>query len=117
MDKPSCYSFHPSGEDEICSECKFEKACLLRTRTKNTPRRSNPRTKGLSRLKAMKAFCWECKGGTNSWDCEAINCPLYPWSPKGEKEPNLWWNSPVSSWSDTYHEKVEKPILDKSKKK
>ena len=49
----------------------------------------------------MRAFCYECNGGTNhAPDCHAPACPLYPWRSKSEMEPILWWKGPVSTWNE-----------------
>jgi hypothetical protein len=66
----------------------------------------------LSRTKAMAMKCAECMGyyeDEGKVDCTIIGCPLYPWYPYAEHEPNL-------EWTKYNPKRVGKVLLEESKR-
>lgn len=96
MEKPECYGTHEKGHVE-CENCAVVEECKRytgRLRSKNG-------TAGLSRKRAMTAFCWECNGGTShAPDCMDAACPLYPFRKKSKQKPKLWWMEPSKTWNE-----------------
>lgn len=92
-ERPRCYGTYEKESE--CVECDIREQCASYTG------RLNSKTRGLSRSRAIRAFCYECNGGTNhAPDCEDRCCPLYPFRRKNEGEPVLWWAEPTSTWFD-----------------
>ena len=92
-ERPECYGSYDNARR--CGKCALLPPCKRLTGKKNSP------LLGLSRARAMRAFCYECNGGTShAPDCEAPACPLYPWRNKSEKEPSLWWMGAASTWNE-----------------
>lgn len=92
--QPECYGTY-EREHEECVECGIRMECARRTG------KLNSKTRGLSRSRAMKAFCYECNGGTNhAPDCGDPCCPLYAFRKKSTGDPVLWWAQPTSEWSE-----------------
>lgn len=95
-EQPGCYGTYEDDHPD-CSpkKCDWIDRCKRLTGRKNSP------TAGLSRARAMKAFCYECNGGTSfAPDCLSIACPLYPWRTRNELEPNLWWMGAAKTWNE-----------------
>jgi hypothetical protein len=94
MDKPECYGTF-DGSRECLKKCALLDVCRRLTGRLNSP--DSP-TKGLSRKKAIKAFCRSCNGGSTRAGCSAFCCQFYPWLPEHRQlagPPDLWWfNTP-----------------------
>jgi len=62
--------------------------------------KAESRTKGLSMSRAVRAFCWQCNGGTSHVeDCNAPACPLYAFRFKDNIwKADLWWMEKTSQW-------------------
>lgn len=96
---PECYGAF-DGSDTVCTEdCAKMEACRRLKGKLNSPIR------GLSRKRAIQAFCWECNGGTShAPDCNDTACPFYVFRKKNEGKPNLWWCQEAGKWNQLSQE-------------
>ncbi len=107
-----CQNCSYAGDDDDCimgenpeGEGECEMALYLEPVTiqDGTQQKAVSRTRGLSMSRAVRAFCWECCGGTSHVaDCNAPACPLYAFRFKDSIDrANLWWKGPTSEWKHT----------------
>lgn len=91
---PECYGAFDQEDSTCTEECAKMEACRRLRGKLFSP------TRGLSRKRAIQAFCWECNGGTShAPDCKDTACPFYVFRKKNEGTPNLWWTQEASKWN------------------
>lgn len=94
--RPECYgTFEPVPA--CLKECSMLDSCRRLKGKLNSP------TRGLSRKRSDRAFCFSCNGGSLRLGCIDPVCPKYAFLPKSKQEagpPDLWWTQPSSKWDE-----------------
>jgi len=99
-ERKNCWKQY-SKENPECPDCRDMIGCRLQT-GREVLSSDGEKPKALSRVRAMKAFCWECNGGGfKREDCNAFACPLYAFKKSNDKsKAKLWWQGSAGTWNE-----------------
>lgn len=90
---PPCYGTF-DGSSACLKECVILDTCRRLTGKRNSP------TRGLSKGRAIKAFCRGCNGSSRA-GCPCAACPFYAFLKPHRQlagDADLWWTGPAGTW-------------------